>query len=888
MFDLELMRKPGATIFNCFSTRSIYRLPVALTIVLFWCSLVPARQSQTQQQESGATQPVIAQPSPSSSPPPVFLESSPTLIIDPPADTQKGTLLLLNTAQQTVDVLLKNDVVFVNTTTKTVMPARVTFTFANSPILNRFPIKKGQSVSVGVTVSNVQGEGEAEAPLINDLTGAQIGVLRIRRTPFDVALDVPLVIGENTQKLDFKRGTSTSLVLKNNNFAPYKVRWMMVVNGEKYCGEKTPQKRWSDWWSRESWGDWFSHWFGSSQSNFCEKWGEVNIPPNSKRSVEFTPPGQWFPRYFQSIFKEDVQASRLRLRLEPFDEGGMRGTLSPLAEKFLPEKEIPFTANLAFYSPNTQLISSTIVIGFILVLGGAFSLVVRNWIPNQLRKQDFKEQLAKLAVRTGSLSSQINSNLRVLVRLEPKRLTNLLKSRVIISPDMATVFTQCEKGIKSLERRVGILETIDSTYDRLDTLWASCPPPSLIDKVEQLLSKASQFLRCNDPSEFDFEAAKTLVAEAGLYCDKINASDDKFAGYLNAKIASLKLGFAGDDSLKSTGTYPRIHGVLPGPFKILKEKKEKQENGNVPSIESDDYTTLDISVLALTMIREYILLYENSSDAELRKGLDDHESEFVKHLGLQSREQLSKARSLLRQMREGIYTTDIEEAIKHKEIAIEMDPPIAREQHPVRFTARFKRSELNDSAARDNFDCVWDFGTAHELMDKGRLWRRSSPPPPNDSGHSLDSSDTKKSPATIADAPNPGVQISSPNNRLDENGDRLIERGWSVSHYFVHNTTHHISAWFEDASGKTIGGNENKLILGRSVTPTLDPSAQSRDRLKTEAASLAIVLVVALLGLITGAREQVLKLDIVPGLVTVFLLGFSADAIKNLLTQRSS
>jgi hypothetical protein len=37
-----------------------------------------------------------------------------------------------------------------------------------------------------------------------------------------------------------------------------------------------------------------------------------------------------------------------------------------------------------------------------------------------------------------------------------------------------------------------------------------------------------------------------------------------------------------------------------------------------------------------------------------------------------------------------------------------------------------------------------------------------------------------------------------------------------------------------------------------------------------------------LLGLLAGARDQLVKLDLVGGIIAVFLLGFSADAIKNL------
>jgi hypothetical protein len=47
-----------------------------------------------------------------------------------------------------------------------------------------------------------------------------------------------------------------------------------------------------------------------------------------------------------------------------------------------------------------------------------------------------------------------------------------------------------------------------------------------------------------------------------------------------------------------------------------------------------------------------------------------------------------------------------------------------------------------------------------------------------------------------------------------------------------------------------------------------------------------MALVVALFGLLAGAKEQLLKLDVLPALLAVFMVGFGADQIKNLLTQK--
>jgi hypothetical protein len=46
-------------------------------------------------------------------------------------------------------------------------------------------------------------------------------------------------------------------------------------------------------------------------------------------------------------------------------------------------------------------------------------------------------------------------------------------------------------------------------------------------------------------------------------------------------------------------------------------------------------------------------------------------------------------------------------------------------------------------------------------------------------------------------------------------------------------------------------------------------------------------LALALLALLGGARQQLMQLDFVPGLIAVFLLGFGADQFKNLLANKA-
>lgn len=50
---------------------------------------------------------------------------------------------------------------------------------------------------------------------------------------------------------------------------------------------------------------------------------------------------------------------------------------------------------------------------------------------------------------------------------------------------------------------------------------------------------------------------------------------------------------------------------------------------------------------------------------------------------------------------------------------------------------------------------------------------------------------------------------------------------------------------------------------------------------------LLVALVPVLLALYVGAIDQLNKLDPIPGLIAIFMAGFTSDQVKNLLTQKA-
>ena len=61
-----------------------------------------------------------------------------------------------------------------------------------------------------------------------------------------------------------------------------------------------------------------------------------------------------------------------------------------------------------------------------------------------------------------------------------------------------------------------------------------------------------------------------------------------------------------------------------------------------------------------------------------------------------------------------------------------------------------------------------------------------------------------------------------------------------------------------------------------------------RSRFWAEILQFAIAFGVALAGLLSGALEQLQKLDVIPASLAIIGLGFTASAIKNLLTQSAA
>jgi hypothetical protein len=182
-----------------------------------------------------------------------------------------------------------------------------------------------------------------------------------------------------------------------------------------------------------------------------------------------------------------------------------------------------------------------------------------------------------------------------------------------------------------------------------------------------------------------------------------------------------------------------------------------------------------------------------------------------------------------RQLREGIVPEMLMEALKQKKVRIELHPEQPQANALVSFDLVLLDPKLSSAIAKQTLTCRWDFG------------------------------------------------------------DGLHEDGWRVSHYFrkpekgASQPTHEyrVCAIVTDRLGESIA------VDAVPVTVTRYRDELVWERTRIEWIRLGVALFVVLLGLLAGAKEQLAKLDFVTALVALFLLGVTADQIKNLLAPRT-
>ena len=553
--------------------------------------------------------------------------------------------------------------------------------------------------------------------------------------------------------------------------------------------------------------------------------GNLTLAAKGLGLVECKPDVSFGLSRIQDLFKVESTEGHA-LRLYPQKATGI-DTSSPW-------KIIPVKASLSQFSPSTQQFWGYVAIVAVLIAGGLCSLLLSQALPNRLKRLNIKDRLMSTARATSNLRSRIGSRLQVLLRLERSRLYDLLESRNTFSPDFVGIATRCSEGTDKLEARVALVQQMDSVLELLDQKLTLGPPPSQIAEVEAFIDDAKVLLAKTQATDKDLEAAQLAIAEAAKKVDALNQPDPAFGESLAKRALEvsqdLKLNVA------KSPTFIGVTEVLPGPYAALQRVPE-----GTTTIHPANYASLDMAVEKMLLLKDYVLLKDGTMDPEALPRLKAREPKLLGFLQLQSWPAMRHARLLLREMKDDVYPERLEEKLLAKAATIVVEPAVAYDKAPLDFCVCFHSDVFDDCAAKEEWTCEWSFG------------------------------------------------------------DNMTETGWTASHYFLLRRPSRfgsavaqeflVKATFRNANGDLLVDPTTKEPITLEKKVKVQPTRQEGwfgDRSRTELLKLMAALLIAVFALVSGAREQLLKLDILPGLIAVFLVGFGADTIKNLLTKSES
>jgi hypothetical protein len=661
--------------------------------------------------------------------------------------------------------------------------AKVSFTTDTGAPLPAY-LLPGASLRVIANISSLNGSVAASGLLFNG--ESELGKLHVVEpdAPFDVSITGN---GSADQRLVLTPSDDALLTLKNDDGEAYPVDWSFQIGG------RTLQS------------------------------GELQLAPRGISRIDVIPADDLYS--WTDNLRPSKRTGVLTLSLHGPPQ---------VAKDLLPDRTLQVNLLMLKLSPSLTSLWWHLFVALVLLLGGVLSLICSAVLSGILRKNGLRRQIADLSGRITDVSTRVDSYLRILLRMERKRIELLLEQTWVFSPSSAEVLDAVSKSLDSLRLRLKLAERLDELRRSLDEA-ATTAPPTVMEEIDSKLQVAAGQLESFAMAEDEVNATNKLldVAEttlAGL------GDFDRLAQTAASHFKELKV----RQKVVPPAYYSDLKTALPGLFEMLNQPFDDPANITRPMIFAIDY-----GIAALHMAFDYSVLKANvpavaGHSAPSRERLVARQGELIGLLGTISWPALREMRTLLQEMRENIYERDVlDEIATQGQAEIALDPRTVRPFMPVLFSIRFKDSRFNCAAAMRRLTCKWDF-PGHLLAQDWRVC------------HFFQGSEPKSS-----------------------EGRDVTASVWVESRKPIEGVA--------PAEGKSLATPPRSAL---SITFQLHRAERpSYSGAFAEGVRFLIALGVALAALLSGALQQLDKLDFLPAMIALLALGFGADTVKNLLTQ---
>ena len=407
-----------------------------------------------------------------------------------------------------------------------------------------------------------------------------------------------------------------------------------------------------------------------------------------------------------------------------------------------------------------------------------------------------------------------------------------------------------------------MIRQAETYHQELDGLADATVPPTYITRAREAFEPIMDVLHATEWDATQQLRAGELIAQFKEQIDVLTHVrggnfDDTFKNDARQRLSRMKQVFVNPRS----GSAAEFEKRVP----ILFTRLDAQEAGD--TLNAHEWVQMDFDLWKLRPIERFIVARNNAASNSWRDKLDEKaglsndgkRDTLLYYLQLGAWDALNCAALRCDEIDEGLFAEDVCGAIARGEVGIRARQKEIMAGRRADCELCFANEAFNSATARRELTPVWTFSEPD--------WERGQED--GDERASLIRSGRLFVNRAMR------YVIGRPPNKN--------ERGWVASCFVPQVPEIRIHVCVEDWFGSRRDSGGKPLDETFIVVPTDGGLVWARFWL--EISRSLVTLAIPIVGLLVGAREKLLSMDVTTALVAVFVLGFSTDSVKSALLR---
>jgi len=450
------------------------------------------------------------------------------------------------------------------------------------------------------------------------------------------------------------------------------------------------------------------------------QWEKFEIPQYAQLTLRATHlPAEWFRDSGSDYARSGKSAGTLTLHFTAAQGGQNTSPPAKVHEQILP-------IEVQFEPSNAALARTIAKIFGLLLLGAAFSFLLRVSLPNMKRKRMLKDQLAEENKQIAGLSGEVDSRLRTLLGSECLALDELRTETFPVAPNYAEYAKRVEQGIPILSRKISVVQRLGSALERKRTRINSGHEYRILEDAGFLLDCVSRMVQKNQIGDEDWLSINQDLAKAEkLLEEPSRQARDAFEGGLAARWQAVREHFGVKDGKgalteglwRTPATLDDMRvffDLLPKEFCAGDVDGFKRWMKDGANTEGD--APADVLVSAFEHLRYVETIVPPKKPSA---GWDRERESLLEMLRNPTTQKLFEAKAPMWRLSDNVFKEDIKKALEDGHARLIVDPENPAVNRNFRIAVRLLDEHLDTASAREQLKCRWTIETA---MRGRRLW----------------------------------------------------------------------------------------------------------------------------------------------------------------------